>query len=296
MHAGRRRSDVSHPILVQLASADAAVRRAGCLAAASDPAATLLTEALCEALGDRVRLVSRAASDALVEIGHKHGDVDPGLRAALHGDEPVRRFGAAYTLARISPPSPRLLPALVEALASADGDVRWAATRILVETGRMHGEVFPLLTGLVRGSESAMVRRMATFALRELAPERPEATSAILAAASDRDLHVRRAALTALASLIAPPASVGAHLLHTLAHDADASSRRLAALALGELAAADPASAPADTRARLQNAAAGSSDADLHRAIERALARLSASETRSESARDGSARAEPPKP
>ena len=85
-------------------------------------------------------------------------------------------------------------------------------------------------------------------------------------------------------------------LLHTLAHDADASSRRLAALALGELAAADPASAPADTRARLQNAAAGSSDADLHRAIERALARLSASETRSESARDGSARAEPPKP
>jgi HEAT repeat protein len=265
---------VSHPILRRLASSDPAERRAACVASASDPAATLLTAALCEALGDPARAVSRAASDALVAIGRRHGDVDPGLRAALHGADPARRFAAAFTLARISPPGPRLLPALVEALASADGDVRWAAARLLVETGRVHGEVFPLLGGLVRTAESASVRRMAVFALRELAPERSDAASLLLGAARDRDLQVRRAALTALASLWSPPASVAAHLLQTLATDADAASRCLAALALGELGANDAACVPAETSARLREVAAQSPDADLRRAIERAEARL----------------------
>jgi HEAT repeat protein len=257
---------VSHPILAQLASADPAQRRAACVAAASDPAGTLLSEALCEALGDPVKAVSRAASDALVAIGRRSGDVDPSLRAALHGDEPARRFGAAFTLARLAPPGPRLLPALVEALGSQDGDVRWAAARLLVETGRAHGEVLALLTGLIRAGESPIVRRMATFALRELAQGSAEAAGVLLEAARDRDLHVRRAALTALASLRGPPASVARHLLETLAGDADGSSRRLAALALGELGAIDPGCVPADARARLE--------ADLRRAIERALGRL----------------------
>jgi HEAT repeat protein len=268
---------VSHAILQQLASADPGVRRAACHAAASDPAAILFTEALCAALGDPVKSVSRAASDALVAIGQRRGDVPPGLRAALHGADPVLRFGAAFTLARIAPPGPRLLPALVEALSSADGDVRWAATRLLVETGRSHSEVLTLLLGLVRGGESPVVRRMAAFALRELAPDRPEAAAALLEAARDRDLHVRRAALTAMASLASPPPSIGVVLLETLARDADAASRRLAALALGELGAADSACIPGDTRERLAAAAAApSADADLRRAAERALARLAA--------------------
>ena len=271
---------MSHPILEQLSSSEPAVRRAACHAAAGDPAATLFTEALVAALGDPVKAVSRAASDALVAIGRQHGDVDPGLRAALHGADRTRRFGAAFTLARIAPPGPRLLPALVEALSSPDGDVRWAAARLLVETGRLHGEVFALLTGLVRAGESPLVRRMATFALRELAPDREEAAAALLEAARDRDLHVRRAALTAMASLASPPEAVGAHLLETLASDADAAARRLAALALGELGAGDPASVPGDTRQRLAAAAREpNADADLRRAAERALARLAAGET-----------------
>ncbi len=197
------------------------------------------------------------------------------MRAALHGSDPALRFGAAHTLARISPPGPRLLPALVEALANRDGDVRWAAARLLVEAGRVHGEVFPLLVGLLRTDPSATVRRMASFALRELAPERGEAADALLEAARDRDLQVRRAALTALASLWSPPPRVALQLLHVLANDADAASRRLAALALGELGAADAQNVPAETRARLEAAAAAASaDVDLRRAIERACTRL----------------------
>ena len=79
---------------------------------------------------------------------------------------------------------------MVEALHNTDGDVRWAAARVIVETGRSHAEVLPLLVGLVRGGESPVLRRMATFALRELAPDRPEAAQVLLEASRDADLHV----------------------------------------------------------------------------------------------------------
>jgi HEAT repeat protein len=117
---------------------------------------------------------------------------------------------------------------------------------------------------------------MATFALRELAPDRPEAAEVLLAAARDPDLHVRRAATTAMASLHDPPASVGRHLLAALRSDPDAATRRLAALALGELGAASPAAVPADTAAELDAAARRDEDEDLRRAVARALTRLGA--------------------
>ena len=90
------------------------------------------------------------------------------------------------------------------ALDSEDGDVRWSATRILVEMGRGHGEVLPVLLSLARDG-SPRARRMALAGLRELAPGEPEVARALLAATRDADLRVRRAAVTALAGLIEPP-------------------------------------------------------------------------------------------
>jgi len=267
---------VSHPLIERLCSPDPALRLAACRSAASDPSAILLAPALAEALGDPVKAVVRAASDALVEIQQRAGGVEPALREALHSREPRRRWGAAFTTARLAPPTPRLLPALVEALASPDGDVRWAAARILVDTGRLHGEVLPLLFGLVRRGESPVLRRMATFALRELAPDRPEAAEVLLEAAADRDLHVRRAATTAMAALQQPPPRVPEHLLETLRRDPDAANRRLAALALGELGAANPDCLPAEAFQRLEEAGRDNPDPDLRRALRRALDRLAA--------------------
>jgi HEAT repeat protein len=267
---------VTHPIADRLAHPDPNERRAACAAAVDDPSAVLLADALAAALGDPVKAVVRAASDALVAIARRDRGVDSALRRALHGEQPAQRFAAAFTAARLDPPGPRLLPVLVEALASGDGDVRWSAARLLVEAGRAHGEVLPLLVGLARAGESPLVRRMATFALRELAPDRPEAAEVLLAAARDPDLHVRRAATTAMASLHDPPASVGRHLLAALRSDPDAATRRLAALALGELGAASPAAVPADTAAELDAAARRDEDEDLRRAVARALTRLGA--------------------
>jgi HEAT repeat protein len=267
---------MTHPIAARLGSADPNERRAACAAAVDDPSAVLLADALAGVLGDPVKAVVRAASDALVAIGRRDGGVDEALRRALRAEEPAQRFGAAFTAARLDPPSPRLLPVLVEALASGDGDVRWSAARLLVEAGRAHGEVLPLLVGLARAGENAVVRRMATFALRELAPERAEAAAVLLEAVRDSDLHVRRAATTAMASLLDPPRSVARHLLAALGSDPDAATRRLAALALGEIGAASPAALPEGAAAQLEAAALRDEDVDLRRAVARALDRLRA--------------------
>ena len=81
-------------------------------------------------------------------------------------------------------------------------------------------------------------------------------------------------ATTAMAALLDPPRSVAAHLLAALRDDPDAATRRLAALALGEIGAAHPAAVPADTAEQLAAASAGAEDPDLVRAAERALLRL----------------------
>jgi HEAT repeat protein len=268
---------VTHPILERLASDDAGARRDACAAAAEDPAAALLAPALGTALGDPSKAVARAASDALVAIARRSGGVDDVLRAALHSDSAAARWGAAFTLARIEPPAPRLLPALVEALGSDDGDVRWAAARILVDLGRLHGEVLALLVGLARTGERPVLRRMAAYALRTLAPDRPEAARVLLEATRDADLQVRRAAFTALAALEAPPPEVGARLVEALRGDPDPGSRRLAALALGELGAANPRALPPAARDGLRAALGASEDADLRRAAERSLRKLEGS-------------------
>jgi HEAT repeat protein len=194
-----------------------------------------LIDGLGKALGDPDRGVARAASDSLAEIGRKCREVDEVLRRALYDDDPRRRWGAAFTWARLEPPGARLLPALVEALDAHEGAVRWTAARLLVESGRAEGQVLPLLLGLVRTDDRPRVRRMASHCLRELAPERPEAAAALLESSRDRDSRVRRASLTALAGLLEPPPEVEARLREAAENDPDAASRQVASRALDRL-------------------------------------------------------------
>jgi HEAT repeat protein len=265
---------MSHPLVQRMQHADPEERRAACLAARDDPAASLLAEALGHALGDPVKAVARAASDALVEIGRRDRHVDTVLRDALRSESPRRRFTAAYTSVRLQPPTPSLLPALLEALGSTDGDVRWAAAKILVDLGRLHGEVLGVLVGLLRAGDDAVVRRMAAFCLRELAPDRPEAAGVLVLATQDPDLHVRRAGLSALAGLMDPPPEVWDRLLEVLSKDEDPAARRIAAVALGELGAANSRALPTPARDRLRALAVEACEPDLRRAAQRALARL----------------------
>src|SRR5262245_29090674 len=134
-----------HPILARLESSDPAERRDACFAAAADPSAVLLVGALVAALGDPIRAVWRAASDALAAIGARDPGVWAALREAIASGAPRGRRVAALTGARVAPRELRLLPPLVEALGEEDGYLRWGAARALVELGRIQGEVHPLL-------------------------------------------------------------------------------------------------------------------------------------------------------
>ncbi|HEY8493249.1 MAG TPA: HEAT repeat domain-containing protein [Myxococcota bacterium] len=242
---------MSHPLLARLASDAPAERAAACRAIADDPAGALLAEALVAALGDGERAVARAALDALVALARRSEGIAPLLRAALRAAPPARgraadpaartrRVHAALALARLEPPDPGLLPALVEGLGAPAGDLRWSAARVLVDLGRLHPEVVGVLVGLVQGADDPAARRMAAFALRELAPDHPATARALLEATGDDDRHVRRAAVTALAGLLDPPPEVRARLA-VLRDDSDRALARLAALACERLAAREQA-------------------------------------------------------
>jgi HEAT repeat protein len=236
---------MNHPLLAALLSEDCTARVAACRAIADDPAGVLLVDGLVDGLGDPERAVARAAGDALLALARGSDGVAPLLRAALRTAKPAeamhnpraRRIRAALVLARLEPPGPGLLPALVDGLGARDGEVRWAAARVLVDMGRLHPEIVGVLVGLVRSAEDPSARRMAAFALRELAPDLPQAAEALLAATDDEDLDVRRAAVTALAGLLDPPPTVSERLAELCA-DPDETLARLAALARARIDAA----------------------------------------------------------
>lgn len=264
---------MSHPVLERLRHPDPAERRAACREAPDDPSAVLLLEGLAEALGDADRSVMRAASDALVAAGRGQPETESLLRRALRGDSPRRRWGAAFTFARLAPPDPGLLPAVVEAMDAPDGDIRWAAARLLVDMGRLHPEILRVAVGLAREGETPALRRMALFCLRELAPDDPHAAAALLEASLDADPSLRRAAVTALAALLDPPPEVTARLRQALADARDPVVRRLAAVALGELAANNPGAVGEDALGDLRRTADSADDEDLRRVAGQALAR-----------------------
>jgi HEAT repeat protein len=265
---------VSHPIVERLRSPDPDERRSACRDAISDPAAMLLLDALGEALGDPVKSVARAASKALTRLAGKVTGVEEVVHQALRSDEPSRRWHAVLVSSGIEPPSPRLLPPIVEALASPDSDVRWTAARLLVDAGRVNPEVLPLVIGLVRNGDCARVRSMAAYCVRELAPEQSESAKALLDATRDAEILVRRAALTALAGLTDPTPDVFERLSEVMDEQSDPGSRRIAAHALGALGAIGGARVSEGSIRALRRIAATESDRSLQAAARRALDRV----------------------
>jgi hypothetical protein len=223
---------VTHPIVVALRSAAADERLVACAAAADDPSAVLLVDPLVVALGDRDARVVRAATRALERIGREHESVLVALRSALRSEDPRHRLEAAWTWARLEPPPIKLLPAIVSALGDLEGDARWRAARLLVELGRMHGEVAPVVRNLVAAGEPARVRGIGLAALRELEPESELTRSAHLAASRDPDAGLARLALLGLAGLAAPSGEVWQRFADVAASHADPACRQIATRAL----------------------------------------------------------------
>ncbi|MEM7411926.1 MAG: hypothetical protein AAF430_16980 [Myxococcota bacterium] len=231
---------MSHPVLAGLASEDAAARAAACDAARQDPAAILFVDALVATLSDPDRRVCRAASAALVEIGRDDDQVLSRLRTVIHDSAPAARLEAAWVWARLEPPPIQLLPPIVTALDTARGDRRWRAARLLVELGRLHAEVLPVVESLLGPEHPPRVRRIALTALRALAPAAPATLERTLEASRDPDAGLRRLALATLPALAGPaeaPESLWLRCLEGAEHEADATTRRAASRALDALGA-----------------------------------------------------------
>jgi len=229
---------------------------------------------LLERLGSADRAAQRLACD---ELAARLSD-DPGLRDALLGrlrnGTPLARFAAAFVLFNAVRPSMRLLPALLDALEIPDGDVRWQATHMLATLGRLEAEVLPVLLHEVHRAELSTRRRMALYALRELAPERLETGTVFMRALDDSDPGVRRAALTCFAKLSDPQRAALDRVVEIARGHADPRMSRIAVLVLPDLVAHHP-DVRADVTA-LVDSLRSSADASLARAAEAAFARLGA--------------------
>ena len=229
-------------------------------------------------LGSADRAEQRRACDEAGARVRSEPALRDALRETLADPRPAARFAAAFVLFHAERPGLRLLAPLLESLELADGDARWQAAQMLAALGRLHGEVLPVLLAEARGAQSAVRRRMALYALRELAPERSETAEVFLAALEDEDGAVRRAALSCFAKLSDPPRALAEAALELArGRDPDPRMARIAAVVLPDLVrfheelvasatalldslegAADPSLARAALAARLRLAAPAS--------------------------------------
>jgi HEAT repeat protein len=159
------------------------------------------------------------------------------------------RWPIAYALAQMAPPSDTCCEALESALDAPDSDIRWAIVVLLARLGRAPSS--PIASRLVAllKSGSATQRRMAVYALRDIAPSDAQSQRAVRDALGDADPLVRVAALTSLKTFPEVGRAAVGDILNLLEHDPDTRVRATAALAV-----ANTGQDSANTRAALARA------------------------------------------
>jgi HEAT repeat protein len=223
------------------------------------------TKWLLDCLDLPAKRIQRQAAEALADLGGAGVAVRASLEARLGGAAFPQRWGVVYALARLGEPPESVLPVLFEAMATDDGDLRWAAARIVVDQVRS-----PSLAGRLLAATAdprPELRKMALYCLRDLAVLGPESEARCRAALADGATGVRLAGMSALARL-AEDRGAAARALLPLLDDPEAGVRRAAAATLGRLGGDGREVAAALERA------AGASDEFLARAATRALERI----------------------
>lgn len=127
------------------------------------------------------------------------------LAGALSAGSPAERQAAADALADLGPDGREGVPALITALSSSEGDLRWRSARALGVIGDPQA-VKALCTAT--GDAEAMVRAQAIFALARLKSNDEAAVQSVVSHLSDPDAQVRRAAVRALRLIEAPRATI----------------------------------------------------------------------------------------
>jgi HEAT repeat protein len=229
-------------------------------------------ENLIRELGDARKTVQRRAIDELVALAASGNAIVTGkLRGSLASAHRRVRWAAAYALAQIGAGAFAMDSAdvLCEAIADEDGDIRWAATNLMVQLGRENlAEIGARLLQLAAGGDRN-ARKMALYCIRDLEISGADLLGVVERAVHDSDVHVRLAALAVLSRLRDASGAAARIMLECLKSDPDPGVRRAAASALGNLQGAS-----SDTMTALLSAAADPADESLARAARGALDRL----------------------
>ncbi len=231
-------------------------------------------EKLMRELGDARKTVQRRAIDELVAIaGSGNPIVTEKLRESIATTDRRVRWAGAYALGQIGAGAFAMecADALCEAMSDDDGDVRWAATELMVRLGREN--LAPISARLLKLAADPKTGRnackMALYCIRDLDITGPEILAVVEHAVHDSDVHVRLAALAVVSGMRDGPEADTRIMLECLKSDPDAGVRRAAASALGNVQ-----SATADATDALASAAADRSDKSLAKAARGALDRL----------------------
>ena len=144
---------------------------------------------------------------------------------------PATRWTAAYALGLIDGALDlRAGPAVIEALANNDGDVRWAALDLIVRLGRLFPDAIRASLLALQPGDDANRRKMSLYALRNLGLSDSDVLAAIRDASASPDRHVRFAALAFIRESAGTMPGCVDIVLRCLDSDPDEGVRRAAAV------------------------------------------------------------------
>ncbi len=229
-------------------------------------------EALIRCLGASRKIIQRRAAEALAASAPHDARIVEKLRAALPDSDSRMRWGTAYALGLIDDALDlRAMPALVEALASSDGDVRWAAAELVVRLGKTNRDAISNQLIAIARDGNLNARKMALYCLRDVGGPIEDLLSVAEHCCGENHSLLKMAALSLLARLENGSHQAAALAIRLLEHDPDAGVRRCAAVALGHIDDRSPRVVEA-----LAQLAKQEDDIYMKRAAQAALARLGA--------------------
>ncbi|MDO8434415.1 MAG: HEAT repeat domain-containing protein [Candidatus Binatus sp.] len=255
----------SNDIARQLAAIDS-------ILAAPEDISSEVQGLLIACIGAERKLLQRRAIDALAATANA-GDcrVREALERTMVRGNRRARFGAAYALAQLGGDNLAIecAAALCEALGDDDGDIRWAASVLVVQLGRAYRDEVRARMISLAADGNPNARKMALYCIRDLGIAGADVLALLERAARDANVHIRLAALSVLAKIDDSSGDAAGIALKSLESDPDAGVRRAAAVAIGHVRSSTSRTLPA-----LRIAAASETDPALARAAQGALNRL----------------------
>lgn len=195
--------------------------------------------ALIATLEQRDKPALRAAVDQLISLALNSPPLCARLERRLNEGGRRTDWPVAYVLGNLPNPSRPAIDRLFDALDHEEPDIRWAVALLLVRIAKEQKEVMGLLIRLCAAG-SLKQKRMALYAIRDLALSDAASLSAFFTALQDSEPTVRVAAAICLKTRMDVDETGKRRLLEAYIHDAEPKVRHTVAITLAALGAPQP--------------------------------------------------------